>query len=792
MIVSNNILISNMNTFTFDYFKNFGFCRLKKTNLDGLLLLCTPLKTGRIYLGRSSGKIFDNIHYKYDFYISNSYNYNYVYVENHGSEIYLMEPKELNFTFVESLAVEYIMDKPELVNNIKINPDSDELNCTNYEHYKKCIVPFDHFKGKKNGYYYIYHSNHLNESSIYYSSSPHKIILATDGVIVIKIKKEDNKNEILLGEKGTLEFITNYIDELNIFDISDIEEKTSFETNLTDEYKNKYSIKCRLWKPLGEILRLFCNMPQIIKNSTIEVTLTEINFPYNNQTVYIISKEPIIIRQLPLKIPFLYSQKQNIIIKENILSYKFEFYFDNYYNNLLYMHFGNSYIILDKCENNSKILTCMIDKNKLEENLILDFDPNKNTFALSAFIDDYSYGSITFNSVFGINIQYTEIPKEDIYLQVGNLLNKVSESDAVVAYRTNVTSILNMKTNRFILTFYDLLNDEISEGNCYFKKSDEDSLLLLCDIIGNGYFYILEIDEVIILKNISYIYNFIIEPMDIDIYDVIRIDEYGSEVLLTYPQTLNFTLEDSFTIKYIMTSNYYSNKIKLNPDSDYLDCIYNNGIQTCQVHMSHFMGKEDGYYYTHHLNHLNDLSIYYDSIPFNVVIRPDNTILIRIKQKDNGSHIQIGKKGTLAFVTNYNDDELNIFNISDIEEKTSFETNFVDNFGNIYETKCRLWKSIGEKLVLLCKLKEDLKYSFQYVTLESFKFNYNNYSVIIKFEEAIYTRQLNYEIPFIYSDKQEIFIKEGIDYYEFKFNSEAYNNELLYIYNDYNYIQFDY
>ena len=76
----------------------------------------------------------------------------------------------------------------------------------------------------------------------------------------------------------------------------------------------------------------------------------------------------------------------------------------------------------------------------------------------------------------------------------------MSESDAVVAYRTNLTSIPNLKTNRFILPFYDLLNDENSDGNCYFKKSENDSLFLLCDIIGNGYFYIIEIDEIIILK----------------------------------------------------------------------------------------------------------------------------------------------------------------------------------------------------------------------------------------------------------------------------------------------------
>ena len=142
------------------------------------------------------------------------------------------------------ITVDYIMDKSELVNNIKLNPDSDDLECINYEHRKKCIIPFDHFKGKQNGYYYIYHSNHLNESSIYYSSFSHKVILSTDDIIVIRIKKEDNKDIIRIGKQGTIYLKTNYDDsKQNIFNISDIEEKTSFESILTDNDGNNYNIK---------------------------------------------------------------------------------------------------------------------------------------------------------------------------------------------------------------------------------------------------------------------------------------------------------------------------------------------------------------------------------------------------------------------------------------------------------------------------------------------------------------------------------------------------------------------
>ena len=281
--------------------------------------------------------------------------------------------------------------------------------------------------------------------------------------------------------------------------------------------------------------------------------------------------------------------------------------------------------------------------------------------------------------------------------------------------------------------------------------------------------------------------------MDNDIYEVIRLSEYGSEVLLTYSQTLNFNVEDSLTIKYIMTSSSYSQYRKINPYSDYLDCYYHEGIQTCNVSMEHFKGKESGYYYTYHLNHLNDLSIYYDSTPFNVIIRPNNTIVIRIRKEDNKDIITIGKKGTLYFKTNYNDTERNIFNISDIEEKTSFEGILIDKDGNKYNTKCRLWKPNGENLRLFCNLKENLIYYYQEVSLNLVSFNHNNFTIIVKFENPILVEQLNYEIPFIYSDKQYINITDGIEYYNFNFNSDAYNNDdLLYIYSKNIYISFDY
>ena len=79
----------------------------------------------------------------------------------------------------------------------------------------------------------------------------------------------------------------------------------------------------------------------------------------------------------------------------------------------------------------------------------------------------------------------------------------------------------------------------------------------------------------------------------------------------------------------------------------------------------------------------------------------------------------------------------------------------------------------------------------QEVSLDMVNFKYHDYNIIIKFDDSISVYQYNTQIPLIYSDKQEIIIKEGIQTYEFKFKSDSYNNDILYIYSKDNYIALD-
>ena len=65
--------------------------------------------------------------------------------------------------------------------------------------------------------------------------------------ITIQVDYSSNSDSIFLGENGVLYLTTSYDDsEANIFDESDIEEKTTFSTIITDDYSNKYNVIYRM------------------------------------------------------------------------------------------------------------------------------------------------------------------------------------------------------------------------------------------------------------------------------------------------------------------------------------------------------------------------------------------------------------------------------------------------------------------------------------------------------------------------------------------------------------------
>ena len=196
--------------------------------------------------------------------------------------------------------------------------------------------------------------------------------------------------------------------------------------------------------------------------------------------------------------------------------------------------------------------------------------------------------------------------------------------------------------------------------------------------------------------------------------------------------------------------------------------------------------KKSGYYYIYLEKPQNNYNRLYDADPIYIELPENNNdIELRIKEEYNKNIIKIGNNGTLYFITDFDDYSSNIFNHADIEEKTRFNTTIVDEERNIYDVICRLWKPIDENLVIICNLNSNLKKENQNIALSNITINYNDNNIIILSEIFLKVKQLNYNIPFIYSDYNIIrseSYSDILETYELRFKYESYYNELLFIY----------
>ena len=95
-----------------------------------------------------------------------------------GTFVYSRYPNVLDFTQKDSLFVEYFTDNPGYFKGITFNQDKGDLSCEiRHDVNVRCTIPKSHFDGKKTGYYYTKHTNHLNSKSTYYIIDPIKVIL---------------------------------------------------------------------------------------------------------------------------------------------------------------------------------------------------------------------------------------------------------------------------------------------------------------------------------------------------------------------------------------------------------------------------------------------------------------------------------------------------------------------------------------------------------------------------------------------------------------------------------------
>ena len=770
--------IANVNSEFFDIKLidgNLISCFLKKTEGNpSLLMICQlPKNQGESFsLGEIKDQIdLKDINIKYNFHIIPVKNEEQCAVSGEGVSISFNVPRTLDFTSKDSFTIDYIMDNPENERGIRLNPEGNELACTiESKTIKRCTVSIDHFKDKKSGYYFTHHLNHLDNTIIYHEAASINVILPE---VTLLFKEENNKKQINIGKnERVFALVSNYNDtEKNIFNK---DEDITFDAELSDikDHSIKYNIKCRLWKPNSDYIRIICNMNDDLTSSTQNLTLSNTSFVYNNRyIIYIEQDKAFQYQKLDSVIPFLYSDRQSININSDTL-YVLKFKSDVYENNILYIYgSNNNYATLDSCEKKNEGVECKITKEKILEILT----SNVEEFKIGA-IDD-NVGVILLDQILNITINIDNVEKENIYLKIRRTIGGITELGTPFAWETNITEFPTFISQKF--------NDF-----GYFKKVPGRPLLFIID-----YPQEIAIDTKInytdeqIIENMHYKYNFRVQPCSFNVN--ISINGTGTNVLLLHPEKLHFTSSDeNQKIRLIGDNPELMNNLRLNLDSGSdLECENRIMMKICTVPKSHFGEKKTGYFNIYHLNHENDYNIYYDSPSFDVNI-PDVELYIR--QEDNKINQNFGFNGVLRIIIDFNDSETNIFNASDLEEKSVFNTAITIDDTELVKVKCFLWKQINEKLNMFCKFNKSFSEGNHNYKISESTFNYKGKNVvIISNANDLSFMQLNITIPFLYSGKQVLNINETIDIYELKYKIGEYHNEILYIFNRYGGIIFD-
>ena len=749
-------------------------CYLRKKGENPLTFLCLINEENEfIFQNTSEDVVYENIHYKYDLRIkpySNDYTF---HIKDFGTDIKLVYPEKLDFTSADSLTIRYIMTNPSLGKNIKLNAGSSDLVCEDLEGMKKCNVTKEHFLGKKSGSYQTLHSNHEGNFVPYYESASINVTLPEEEIVEILVTDEENKEEIVIGEKGIIYFITKYKDEQNIFKGNNIEDNTEFKTTITDQKSNNYDVTCRLWKPSDEFMRIFCDLDKNITYPNIK--LNSASFLYGEHKIGIISQMNfgMRIKQLGAKIPFIYEDKQTVEIEKSKDNYELKFKFLEYNNEQLMLinppkdgeeELNNIFL---NCNPKEKELICQITRENIEQ--ILGYSGQE--FKLNYI--DYNQGLLgVMNNTMNIKINYNSIQKENIYIELKELMENKIGINNYIAYKTNVTTIDTLITNKFVY----------NNIHCLMKTDEENHLLIICKFVNEGEYEIGDIKEEIKLDNISAKYNLLIQPRTQK--ETITVQGNSGNILFATPMVLDFNNNEQLTIDYYIYNYYYYNGIRLNPDANKdLTCErkgYGNLVK-CTITKNHFGNKKTGYYYTRHKNSWAEYSVAYELSPIKVILPSDDELLIRIKNIDDKDSIKLGQKGVISFITDLEDTQ-NIFNASDIETSTKHKMTFLGIDNKNYDADCHLWEPTGEKLRLICSFSESI--IVQKIKLNKYSFDYNNNKIGILSENDLNINQLSSNIAFLYSDKQTINIVDSKNEYNLVFKKKVYNKEPLILYKD--------
>ena len=157
-------------------------CIFRKYDANPLLILCWLNYPGTNWLKEiKEEKLIDDNNILYNFRIQPVKNEDKIdYDEKNFLSIFTNYPRVLDFTKNDDSLFIYLhmVSTDYYSNGLTYNEEAEDLTCEQIERkVKKCEITKEHFKGEKNGFYFIKHTNNNGTKTISYEVPPVKVIL---------------------------------------------------------------------------------------------------------------------------------------------------------------------------------------------------------------------------------------------------------------------------------------------------------------------------------------------------------------------------------------------------------------------------------------------------------------------------------------------------------------------------------------------------------------------------------------------------------------------------------------
>ena len=443
---------------------------------------------------------------------------------------------------------------------------------------------------------------------------------------LLNCKTEINQDIITIDVKiglinsniGTLEpkisLGSNYVDNDDNFDASDIEEETKFSFTITGNKSHTYPMNCRLWENEEKEIKVFCDLEGEFKETEEFPIKESVNITYKSTKNVTINFDidSFVLEKIEGKLPFLYSNTQIINLEGNEPKVNLKFKMSSYNDEKLYVYHDYTFAPIENCKKGNKVLNCEISREKL------DIIANKENEFVVCFLNEF-LGLEDFDYVNHVKINYPDIEKETIHFNFTKIENPDVEIQYFVNFETNIVNFPILKTS-----FFKLQYSQDNATECFFIKHEKSKPLYLSCSVGYTGNFTIEGIQGFEAKNIHHKYDFIADPQDFK-GTISSTEPYNSVILNVYPETLDFTKKDSIEVYVETQMNTLIENIRLNPDGEDLKCDNIGNHKKCTVPKSHFKEKKTGYYLFHHNNNIGGYTANYETFGVNVILPGDNS-----------------------------------------------------------------------------------------------------------------------------------------------------------------------